>query len=265
MHIYCSDVRSHSSAPESNNQNPRDRTLDLPFFFRYKYIPSLKNLPSPAQNVSSPYWFQGNFAASFALNFCLREFLLSAFANRFELRCEPKRLMLLYYKIGPCLSHKRCPKSIPCRVNFFSKVYITQCFKRTLKKILPHDTLSHNFLTNCSTLALDFIRKGDPVAYFFTATRDPVERHNPSSQVWECLVPPPPFLEFQHAINRNDRLQPAIRRHIFSFILNQTACTLSVSYQWLKFMNDVSGGRCNFIINRKARRKTTNIFSQSCL
>ena len=95
LHIYCLYVRSHSSAPESNKQNPRDRTFDLPFFFRYKRIPSLKNLPSPAPNESLRNWFQGNFAASFVLNFCLREFLLSAFANRFELMCEPKRLMLL--------------------------------------------------------------------------------------------------------------------------------------------------------------------------
>ena len=35
----------------------------------------------------------------FVLNYWLREYLLSAFANRFELRCEPKRLMLLYYKL----------------------------------------------------------------------------------------------------------------------------------------------------------------------
>ena len=65
-------------------------------------MPSLKNLLSPAPNESLPYWFQGNFAASFVLNFCLREFLLSADANLFELRCEPKQLMLLYYKICPC-------------------------------------------------------------------------------------------------------------------------------------------------------------------
>ena len=94
------------SCPEtskaSNKQNPRDRTLGLPFFFRCKHITSLKNLPSPAPNESLPYWFRGNFAASFVLKFCLREFLLSAFANRFELRCEPKRLMLLCYKICPC-------------------------------------------------------------------------------------------------------------------------------------------------------------------
>ena len=45
-------IRSHSSAPESNKQTPRDRTLDLPFFFRYKHIPSLKNLPSPNERVA---------------------------------------------------------------------------------------------------------------------------------------------------------------------------------------------------------------------
>ena len=37
------------------------------------------------------------------LNCWLRDFLLSAVANRFELRCKPKQLMLLYYKICPCL------------------------------------------------------------------------------------------------------------------------------------------------------------------
>ena len=79
LHIYCSDVHSHSSAPQSNKQNPRDRTLDLPFFFRKKYVPSLINLPSPAPSESLPYWFEGNFAASFVLNFCLREFPLFFF------------------------------------------------------------------------------------------------------------------------------------------------------------------------------------------
>ena len=72
------------SVSESNKENPQDRTLDLPFFSRYKHIFSLKNLPSPAPNESLPYWFHGNFAASFVLNFCLREFLLSADANRFN-------------------------------------------------------------------------------------------------------------------------------------------------------------------------------------
>ena len=98
----CKNCNALCSVSESNKQNPRDRTLDLPFFFCYEHIPSLKNLPSPAPNESLPYWFQGNFAASFVFNFCLREFLLSALVNRFEVGCEPKRLMLLYYKICPC-------------------------------------------------------------------------------------------------------------------------------------------------------------------
>ena len=42
--------------------------------------------------------------AMFVFNYWLREFLLSAFANRFELRCEPKQLILLYYKICPTLA-----------------------------------------------------------------------------------------------------------------------------------------------------------------
>ena len=37
----------------------------------------------------------------FVLNYWLREFVLSEIANRFEFRCEPKQLMLLYDKIYP--------------------------------------------------------------------------------------------------------------------------------------------------------------------
>ena len=92
LHMHCSNVNSYSSAPESNRPNPRDGTLDLP---------SLKSLPLSAPIKSLPFWFQGNFAATIVLNFWLREFLLSAFANHFELRCEPKQL---YYKICPCYS-----------------------------------------------------------------------------------------------------------------------------------------------------------------
>ena len=40
---------SFCSASESNKQNPRDRTLDLPFFFRYKHISSLENHLSLAE------------------------------------------------------------------------------------------------------------------------------------------------------------------------------------------------------------------------
>ena len=108
------NCNSLCSVSESNKQNPRDRNLDLPFFFRYKHIPSLKNLPSPAPSESLPYWFQGNFAASFVFNFCMRESLLSAFTNRLELRCEPKRLMLLYYKICPCCFILFIPQPAKC-------------------------------------------------------------------------------------------------------------------------------------------------------
>ena len=38
----------------------------------------------------------------FVLNFCLREFPLSAVANLFEFRCQQKQLLLLSYKICPC-------------------------------------------------------------------------------------------------------------------------------------------------------------------
>ena len=41
-------------------QNPPEGTLDLTFFFRYKYITCLKNHLSPARGDSLPYWFQGN-------------------------------------------------------------------------------------------------------------------------------------------------------------------------------------------------------------
>ena len=52
LHIYCSNENSYSSAPESDKQNPLGRHLDLPFFFRYKHIISLKNLPSQAPSES---------------------------------------------------------------------------------------------------------------------------------------------------------------------------------------------------------------------
>ena len=87
---------------ESRKQNPRDITLDLPFFFRLKHITSLKSHPSPAPSESLPYWSGAAFAAMFVLNYWLKEFPLSAFSNRFELRCQLKQLLLLYYEICPC-------------------------------------------------------------------------------------------------------------------------------------------------------------------
>ena len=52
--IYCSNVHSYSSAPESNRPNLPDRTMDLPFFFRYKHLTSLKNVPLPTPIESLP-------------------------------------------------------------------------------------------------------------------------------------------------------------------------------------------------------------------
>ena len=40
LHIFRSNVNSHSSAPDSKRQNQQNRTIDLPFFFRYKHITS---------------------------------------------------------------------------------------------------------------------------------------------------------------------------------------------------------------------------------
>ena len=90
------------SASASNKQNPQDGTLDLPFFFRYKHITSLKTTFRLHKARACPAGFRATSAAVFVLIYWLREFHLSAFANRFELRCEPKQLMLLYYKICPC-------------------------------------------------------------------------------------------------------------------------------------------------------------------
>ena len=98
----CKNCDALCSASESRN---KVRTLDLPFSFRLKHMTSLKDLPSlpllpPSESL--PHWFQDNFAAMFVLNYWLRDFPLYAVTNRFELRCEPKQLMLLYYKICLC-------------------------------------------------------------------------------------------------------------------------------------------------------------------
>ena len=66
-------------------QNPPDRALDLPFFFHYEHITFRKKLSSPARRKSLPHRFQCDFAIMFVLNYRLREFLLSAFANRLDL------------------------------------------------------------------------------------------------------------------------------------------------------------------------------------
>ena len=60
LHIYCSNVESYFSAPESNKQNPPDRALYLPFFFRYKHMTSLKNLPSAPRGRYYTYFGYGD-------------------------------------------------------------------------------------------------------------------------------------------------------------------------------------------------------------
>ena len=52
----------------------------------------LKNHLSRAEGDSLPYWFRAAFAAVFASNHSLRECPLSAIANRFEFRCQPKTI-----------------------------------------------------------------------------------------------------------------------------------------------------------------------------
>ena len=81
------------TAPPSNKQNP--------FFFRYKDIISLKTTFRLHKARLCPIGFGAAFAAVFALIYWLREFPLTAVANRIELRCKSKELFLSYYKICP--------------------------------------------------------------------------------------------------------------------------------------------------------------------
>ena len=62
-------------------------------------------------------------------------------------------------------------------------------FKRTLKNVLPHDTLQYNFLINCYNPRHNFYQNMTPCRIILTVKGHLVERHIPSSQVWEC--PPP--------------------------------------------------------------------------
>ena len=75
--------------------------LDLPSFFRYKCVISLKRHLLLAQGVF-PTGFGATFAAVFILIYWFREFPSFVVANRFELKCQ--QLLLLYYKICPCFA-----------------------------------------------------------------------------------------------------------------------------------------------------------------
>ena len=57
--------------------------------------------------ISRTSFIQGNCAATFVLNNWMRGFLLSAFANCFELRCELKQLTLMYNKDSPCFLYRK--------------------------------------------------------------------------------------------------------------------------------------------------------------
>ena len=91
----------------------------------------------------------------FVLNYCLKELILSAFANRFEVECETKQLMLLYYKICPRIAtifrrhfhvkfHLRKTIYTLCYFYNFSQIfYISddfispdeRCFREEIKKL----------------------------------------------------------------------------------------------------------------------------------
>ena len=84
------------------------------------------------------------------------------------------------------IPHDEGLESIREALNKGTKIH---CFMITLKGVLPCDTLSQNFLINCNTLSHNFYQKRTPCRIIFTVKGHPVERHIPSSQVWE--YPPP--------------------------------------------------------------------------
>ena len=80
--------------------------------------------------------------AMFALTSWLTEFSLSAISNIFELRCEPKHLMLLYYKICPCYAS-----------NIFNMTNFETC------KVLLWSTRQYFELNTAKELRIKLVRK----------------------------------------------------------------------------------------------------------
>ena len=75
---------------------------------------------------------------------------------------------------------------VPCRIKNCQKYTLSHknfakihCFMITLKGVLPHDTLSHNFLINCNTLSHNFYQKRTPCRIIFTVKGHPVEHQHP--------------------------------------------------------------------------------------
>ena len=63
------------------------------------------------------------------------------------------------------------PQKYTLSYEIFPKIH---CFKRTLKGILPRDTLSHNFLINCNTLSHNCYQKRTPCRIIFTGKDTPL-------------------------------------------------------------------------------------------
>ena len=92
------------SASKSNKQNARTSALDSPFFFHSKDVNSLKTTFCLHKARVCPTGFWQLLRPCSLLIYWLREFLLSAVANRFEFRCQLNQLLLKCYKICPCCS-----------------------------------------------------------------------------------------------------------------------------------------------------------------
>ena len=80
------DYNAFCSATESKKQNPRERTLDLPFLFRYKHITSLKSHLSLAHSESFSFRFRGNFHGCVCFDLPVERISLAT--NRFGLKCQ---------------------------------------------------------------------------------------------------------------------------------------------------------------------------------
>ena len=92
----------------SNKQSLPDRDLDLPIFFHYKHITSLKNHISCAQGQSLSYWSRGNFCDCVCFDLPGERISLVCSPNHFELICQLKKLLLMCYKICPsCINIKK--------------------------------------------------------------------------------------------------------------------------------------------------------------
>ena len=81
----------------------RETELQIhPSYFIVSAQPLVKTTFRLHKEIVCPTGFGATFAAVFVLIYWLREFPLSAVTNRFELRCQLKQLISLYYKVYLC-------------------------------------------------------------------------------------------------------------------------------------------------------------------